>query len=76
MPDEIWNEAARRYDEQALFALVLAIAVINVFNRLSVATRQVARRMVEIGRWTDAIGWPLNELVPSESGLSKWTSSR
>jgi AhpD family alkylhydroperoxidase len=42
VPDEIWNEAARHYDEQALASLVLAIASINVWNRLNVATRQVA----------------------------------
>jgi len=42
VPDEIWDEAARHYDEPALAALVLSIAVINVWNRLNVATRQVA----------------------------------
>jgi len=42
VPDEIWDEASRHYDEQALAALVLAIASINVWNRLNVATRQVA----------------------------------
>ena len=42
VPDEIWNEAAKHYDERALAALVLAIANINVWNRLNVATRQVA----------------------------------
>ncbi len=42
VPDEIWNEAARHYDEPALSALLLAIAQINVWNRLNVATRQVA----------------------------------
>ena len=42
VPDEIWNEAARHYDEQALAALVMAIANINVWNRLNVATRQIA----------------------------------
>jgi AhpD family alkylhydroperoxidase len=42
VPDEIWNEAARHYDEAGLGALVLAIASINVWNRLNVATRQVA----------------------------------
>jgi AhpD family alkylhydroperoxidase len=42
VPDEIWDEAARHYDEQALAALVLAIASINVWNRLNVVTRQVA----------------------------------
>ncbi len=42
VPDEIWNEAARHYDEPALAALILAIAAINIWNRLNVATRQVA----------------------------------
>jgi AhpD family alkylhydroperoxidase len=42
VPDEIWDEAARHYDEQGLAALVLAIAGINVWNRLNVVTRQVA----------------------------------
>ena len=42
VPDEIWDEAARHYDETELGALVLAIASINVWNRLNVATRQVA----------------------------------
>ena len=41
MPDAIWEEAARHYDEPALAALILAIATINVWNRLNVATRQV-----------------------------------
>jgi AhpD family alkylhydroperoxidase len=41
VPDEIWNEATRHYDESALAALVIAIANINVWNRLNVATRQV-----------------------------------
>ena len=44
VPDDIWQEAARHYDERALAALVLAIASINVWNRLNVATRQVAAR--------------------------------
>ena len=42
VPDEIWDGAARNYDETELAALVLAIASINVWNRLNVATRQVA----------------------------------
>jgi AhpD family alkylhydroperoxidase len=42
VPDAIWDEAARHYDEQALASLVIAIAAINVWNRLNVATRQVA----------------------------------
>jgi AhpD family alkylhydroperoxidase len=42
VPDEIWEEAARHYDDQALAGLVIEIANINVWNRLNVATRQVA----------------------------------
>jgi len=41
VPDEIWQEAARHYDEAALGALVIAIATINAWNRINVATRQV-----------------------------------
>ncbi len=42
VPDEIWDEAARHYDESALAALVLSIATTNLFNRLNVTTRQLA----------------------------------
>ncbi|MBN9600647.1 MAG: carboxymuconolactone decarboxylase family protein [Afipia sp.] len=42
VPDEIWDEAARHYDEPALASLILSIANINVWNRLNIATRQVA----------------------------------
>ena len=42
VPDAVWDEAARCYDEGQLATLVLAIANINVWNRLNVATRQVA----------------------------------
>jgi len=51
VPDEVWDEAARHYDEEQLAALVLAIAGINAFNRLNAATRQVTggwvRQIVE-----------------------------
>ena len=46
VPNEIWKDAAGHYDEPALAALIIAIANINVWNRLNVATRQVA------GAWT------------------------
>ncbi len=42
VPDEIWNEAAHHYDEQALSALIVQIALINTFNRINVAIRQPA----------------------------------
>lgn len=42
IPDPIWDDAAKHYDETALAALVIAIANINAWNRLNVTTRQVA----------------------------------
>ena len=42
VPDDIWEEAVRHYDEQALAALVIQISVINVWNRFNAATKQVA----------------------------------
>jgi AhpD family alkylhydroperoxidase len=42
VPDAIWDEAARHFDEQGLAAIVMMIAVTNLFNRLNVTTRQVA----------------------------------
>ena len=44
VPDEIWNEAAEYYDERALACLIIEIATINAFNRLSVPTRQLSGR--------------------------------
>lgn len=49
VPDDVWDEAARHYDDAQLAALVLAIAAINTWNRLNVATRQVSGDWVE--RW-------------------------
>ena len=46
VPDAVWNEAARHYDEKGLAALVLMIATTNLFNRVNVTTRQPA------GSWT------------------------
>jgi AhpD family alkylhydroperoxidase len=46
VPDPIWDAAAEHFDEEQLGALVLSIAQINLWNRLNVATQQVA------GAWT------------------------
>ena len=54
VPDEIWNEAARHYDEPTLANVILSIAMTNVWNRLNVTTRQVA------GEWlksAEAAAW-------------------
>ena len=42
VPDSIWEEATRHYDEQGLAALTLMIATTNLFNRLNATVRQVA----------------------------------
>lgn len=42
VPEAVWNEATRHFDEAQLAALVLAIASTNVWNRLNIATKQVA----------------------------------
>jgi AhpD family alkylhydroperoxidase len=42
VPDEVFEEAARHYDERGLAALILSVATTNLFNRLNVTTRQVA----------------------------------
>jgi AhpD family alkylhydroperoxidase len=46
VPDAIWDEAAKHFDERALAALVVHIAAINTWNRLNVTTGQIA------GEWT------------------------
>ena len=47
IPDEVWEEAARHYDESELAGLVVAIASINAWNRINAATRQIT------GEWID-----------------------
>ncbi|WP_030673181.1 carboxymuconolactone decarboxylase family protein [Streptomyces rimosus] len=42
VPDEVWANAAKHYDEEQLAALVSLIAVINAFNRLNVIVQQPA----------------------------------
>jgi|SRR5581483_9988186 len=42
VPDDVWDEAARHFDEAQLAGLVLAIAAINAWNRINVATRQIS----------------------------------
>ena len=42
VPDKVWNEAVKHFDEKGLASLLLVISLTNVFNRFNVATRQVA----------------------------------
>jgi AhpD family alkylhydroperoxidase len=54
VPDAVWNEVVRHFEEGAVAGLILSIAQINVWNRLNVTTRQVA------GEWAksaDAQQW-------------------
>jgi AhpD family alkylhydroperoxidase len=44
--DEVWKEASRHFSEAALGALVMSIALANLWNRLNVATRQVSGEWV------------------------------
>lgn len=46
VPDDVFENAAKHFDEPALAALVVHIALINTWNRLNVITGQVA------GEWT------------------------
>ncbi|MGD0556464.1 MAG: carboxymuconolactone decarboxylase family protein [Streptosporangiaceae bacterium] len=39
--DEAWDNAAKHYDEDQLTALVCLIALINMYNRFNIITRQV-----------------------------------
>ncbi len=42
VPEDVWADAAKHYDERELAGLVLTISLINIWNRLNVATRAVA----------------------------------
>jgi AhpD family alkylhydroperoxidase len=41
VPDDVWEEAARHFDDEELAHLVFTIAAINLWNRVSVAARTV-----------------------------------
>jgi AhpD family alkylhydroperoxidase len=40
--DAVWQDARKHYDEKALGALILQIALINAFNRVNVTIKEVA----------------------------------
>ncbi|MFC4949221.1 carboxymuconolactone decarboxylase family protein [Pseudonocardia sp. GCM10023141] len=42
VPDQVWDVAAKHFDQQELAALLLNIAITNAFNRLNAPTRQQA----------------------------------
>jgi len=45
VPDEVWAEAARHFDERKLAALVFEIAMINLWNRLNITVK------APVGAW-------------------------
>ncbi len=47
VPDDVWDEAARHYDEAQLGGLVIAIASINAWNRINATTRQITGEWIE-----------------------------
>ena len=55
VPDALWEQASRHFSEPALSALLMAIALANLWNRLNVGTRQVT------GEW---VGQYVDELLP------------
>ena len=40
VPDEVWGAAREHFDEAGMVQLLMAVAVINVWNRLAVSTHQ------------------------------------
>ncbi|WP_113698874.1 carboxymuconolactone decarboxylase family protein [Nonomuraea lactucae] len=42
VPDELWDAVADHYDEKQLSAIILNIAVTNMFNRLNVTIKEPA----------------------------------
>jgi len=59
VPDELWEEVSRQYDEQQLAGLVLLIASMNAWNRINAVTRQIS------GAWIG--GWLAGRSEASEA---------
>lgn len=41
VPDHVWQDASKHFDEDAMSALLLTITITNANNRFSISTRQV-----------------------------------
>ena len=50
IPDDVWANAAKHYDEEQLAGLVSTIALINAYNRMNVLTRTPAGSY-QPGQW-------------------------
>ena len=42
VPDKVWDEAAKHFDDKQMAGLVLWVATTNLFNRLNATTKQSA----------------------------------
>jgi AhpD family alkylhydroperoxidase len=51
VPDDVWLNASKHFDDEQLGALVFVISIINFYNRLNVITRQPAGDY-EVGMWS------------------------
>ncbi|MCK9685367.1 carboxymuconolactone decarboxylase family protein [Scleromatobacter humisilvae] len=47
VPDALWRELKRHYDEKPLAGLVLFVAAMNMFTRVNVCTRQTQPEWVQ-----------------------------
>jgi AhpD family alkylhydroperoxidase len=65
IPDEVWEEAARHYDDPVLGGVVVAIAAINAWNRINAATRQIT------GEWVDQFVSPTEPQPAAEGAVAR-----
>ena len=42
VPDQVWDEAAKHFDEKQMAGLILWVSTTNLFNRLNATTKQPA----------------------------------
>nr|WP_203612858.1 carboxymuconolactone decarboxylase family protein [Streptomyces rochei] len=42
VPDTVWDEAVKHYDESAMSAIILMIATTNFFNRINITVKEPA----------------------------------
>jgi AhpD family alkylhydroperoxidase len=41
VPDDVWDNATKHFDEPALAAIIVNIGIVNMWNRINVVTRQL-----------------------------------
>lgn len=66
VPDEVWAEATRHFNEQQLAILILNIALTNFWNRINTPVKQVAGewpKVAETKQWNETAISAIQELV-------------